>query len=115
MMKMLLTAVLLATAAPAAAQTAPADPHAGHESAQHQATTGGHAASASRGAAVPPMDHSKMDHSQHKNCCHKEADGKGMPCCEKMKAGGGKMDCCEKAAGAKAVADPHAGHDMSKQ
>ena len=114
-MRMLLTAIVLAIAAPAGAQTASADPHAGHTPAQHQAATAGHGGHGAQGAPSAPMDHSKMDHSKHEGCCPKGLDGKGMPCCEKMKAAGGKMGCCEKAAGAKGAADPHASHDMSKQ
>jgi hypothetical protein len=108
-MKMLLTAIVLAIATPAAAQTV-ADPHAGHTPAQHQAATAGHAA---HGAQAMPG--ASMDHSKHEDCCPKGQDGKAMPCCEKMKAAGGKMECCQKVASAKGAADPHAGHDMSKQ
>jgi hypothetical protein len=86
-MKILLTAIALTIAAPAFAQAAPADAHAGHDGAKHE------------------------DH--HGDCCEKGADGK-MACCEEMKATAKKMACCDKEAGKDKAADAHAGHDMSK-
>lgn len=68
MKTIIFSALALALAVPAAAQTAPAaDPHAGHV--QHQG-----------------MDHSK--HMQGKHDCKE--------CCEKMKQQGGKMECMDK-------------------
>ena len=65
-MKMIIGALALALAVPAAAQTAPAaDPHAGHQmSAQMQG----------------------MDHSQHQQGKHDCKD-----CCDKMTPSGGKL------------------------
>lgn len=116
-MKILLTAIAFAIATPAAAQPS-ADAHAGHTAMQSQAGTSGQAShQGSPGANVDhsKMDHSKMDHSKHGNCCAKQSDGKGMPCCDKMKAGGREMDCCGKTGAAKGASDPHSGHDVSKQ
>lgn len=67
-MKLIMTAIALAIAAPAAAQTAP-DQHAGHG-----------------------MDHGAKPH-EGKGCCDKDAEGKRKPCCDEAK----KMDCCDKA------------------
>lgn len=119
-MKLLITAIVFAIATPAAAQAVQPNPHAGHTPAQHQAATSSQAGHGTHGTHNAPMDHSKMDHSQmdhskQAGCCPKGAEGKGMPCCEKMKAGGSKMACCEKAAAANGVANPHAGHDMGQR
>ena len=84
-MKIILSALALAIAAPAIGQTAPAaDPHAGHH-AQPQA----------------------MDHSQHQKGEHE-----CKKCCEEMKGKDGKMECKDKAADAKPAesAHDHAGH-----
>lgn len=97
-MKILLAAIALTIAVPAAAQTTQpaADPHAGH---------------------TMPAGHGQHDgeagHEGHMKCCAGMKDGKKMECCDKAKADGTKMDCCEKHAKTGA-ADPHAGHDMSK-
>lgn len=63
-------ALALLIASPAAAQTAPADPHAGH--AQHQ----------------PAQDRSRHhqqqqgeDHAKHMDCCK---EGQHCPCCKGM-------------------------------
>jgi Spy/CpxP family protein refolding chaperone len=94
-MKILLTAIALTIAAPAAAQTAQpaANPHAGH---------------------AMPADHGqhKGNHSQHDGEAGHEAHKKH---CEQMKADGKKMDCCEKHAEKSGATDPHAGHDMSRK
>ena len=93
-MKIFLAAFAMTIAIPAAAQTAPAaDPHAGHQM---------------------PADHGKHEGKaghEGMKCCEK-AEGK-MDCCDKAKAASGKMECCDKQA--KAGADAHAGHDMSKK
>lgn len=60
-------------------------------------------------AAPAPMDHS--GHNMPGD--HKGDEGKD--CCAGMKADGKKMDCCDKAAAKTGIADPHAGHDMSKR
>ncbi|MCL6740552.1 hypothetical protein LZ518_05325 [Sphingomonas sp. RB56-2] len=84
-MKMIIGALALALAVPAAAQTAPAaDPHAGHQmSAQMQG----------------------MDHSQHQQGKHDCKD-----CCDKMKQSGGKMECMDKKGEAKPAAPASGGH-----
>ena len=104
-MKLLLPAIALAFATPAMAQTATADPHAGHNMAAQQAAPAadpctpehdalGHCTP--KKAAVPAADpHEGHDMKGSMPCCDKGADGK-MACCEKMKAEGKKMDCCEK-------------------
>lgn len=84
-MKILLAAIAMTIAVPAAAQTAQpaADPHAGHTM------------PATQGQAVDPAAH-----KEHMNCC------------EKMKAEGKAMDCCAEKTDAAGAADAHAGHDM---
>lgn len=114
-MKLFITAIVFAIATPAAAQAVQSNPHPGDTPAQHQAATSSQAAHGTHGTQNAPMDHSKMDHSKHADCCPQGVEGKGMPCCEKMKAGGSKMACCEKAAAANGVVDPHSGHDMGKR
>ena len=100
-MKILIAAVALTIAVPAAAQTGQAaNPHAAH-----QGDHGKHG-----------TDHGKhggSGHEGHKNCCeHKTADGKRMDCCDKAKAAGGKMECCEKNAQQKGGSGAgHQGHD----
>jgi hypothetical protein len=99
-MKFLLSAIALAIAVPAAAQTtAPAanPPGMPADHSQHQERQRG-----------------STGHDGHADCCgHESADGKKMDCCDKAKAGAGKMECCDKMA-KKGGADAHAGHDMSK-
>jgi hypothetical protein len=113
-MKLFLTAIALAVASPAVAQTAPADPHSGHAQAAQttpaadRACTPEHAAmghcTRKKAAAAPAAD----PHAGYANmpCCDNAADGK-KACCEKMKAEGKKMECCAET-GAKSKA--HAGH-----
>ena len=82
-MKMIIGAIALVLAVPAAAQSTPAsDPHAGH--AQHQT----------------------MDHSQHAQPKHDCKD-----CCDKMKQSGGKMECMDKKGEAKPAAPASGGHE----
>lgn len=120
-MKLFLTAIALAFASPGMAQTATADPNAGHNmTAAAQETT---PASADRSC---PPEHAAMGHCTPKPttapaadphaghdmkgampCCDESADGK-KACCENMKAEGKKMDCCEKMSGKTAHA--HGGH-----
>lgn len=94
-MKILIGALALVIAAPAAAQTAPADPHAGH--AQHQ--------QGQQKQGQPHQGHSghgqPADHSRHMDCCK---DGK---CCDTANAGGKTMACCAKKGGDAAA---HKGH-----
>ena len=81
-MKLIIGAIALALAVPAAAQTAPAaDPHAGHQ--------------------MKGMDHS--EHQQGKHDCKE--------CCDKMKQSGGKMECMDKKGEAKPAAPASGGHD----
>ena len=80
-MKIIIGAIALAFAVPAAAQTAPAaDPHAGHK--------------------MPGMDHSR--HQQGKHDC--------KDCCDKMKQSGGKMDCMGTKGEAKPAASASGGN-----
>ena len=84
-MKIIIGAIALALAVPAAAQTAPAaDPHAGHQM---------------------PAPMQGMDHSQHQQGKHDCKD-----CCDKMKQSGGKMDCMDKKGEAKPAAPASGGH-----
>ena len=95
-MKTLIAAIAMTIASPALAQADPHAAHAAHGAADH----------ATHGQGSEPDKHD--GHDEKDGCCHKMADGKMMPCCEKMKADGKKIECCDK------QADAHAGHDMSK-
>lgn len=81
-MKMIIGALALALAVPAAAQTAPAGAHDDH--AQHQG-----------------MDHSKHEAGKH-DC---------KDCCEKMKGKDGKMECMDKKGDAKPAATSSGNHE----
>ncbi len=105
-MKLILSAIAFAIATPAVAQSAPADPHAGHTAVASQA--------AQTGQAAPGAAEGGMGHSQHEGCCDKHADGKAMPCCEKPMGNSKKMACCDKGAVGQSSA-PHAGHNMGQQ
>jgi len=89
-MKYLVSAIALVIASPALAQTAPANPHAAHQTAPAKAA-----------AAPCTPEHAKMGHCKMEKagmdggCCDKDANGK-MACCEKAKAAGKKMPCCDK-------------------
>lgn len=93
-MKMILSAMALAIAAPAMAQsTAPSNPHAGHPAPSAAATD---SAANPHAGHMMTMDPKKMQ--EH---------------CAQMKAAGHKMGGCDKmGAGSAPAADPHAGHDM---
>ena len=91
-MKMLIGAVALLLAAPAAAQTTPAaGPHAGHAQHQHQQKGQDHSQHEASGGDQKQMD-----------CC------KEGTCCEGMKAGE-KMACCAK------HGEGHGDSQLSKQ
>ena len=84
-MKMIIGALALALAVPAAAQTAPAEAHDAH-------------------AQPQGMEHSQ--HPQGKHDCKE--------CCDKMKQSGGKMECIDKKGEASPAApgsDGHEGHE----
>ena len=73
-MKILIAAIALTVAFPAAAQQAAQADHAQHKG----------------------MDHGK----EHKDCCdHKNPDGTPMKCCADAMKSGKKMECCDKAKG----------------
>jgi hypothetical protein len=90
-MKLILSAIALAFAAPAAAQTAPAVDHSQHSPAQHAQHAAGH--------------DQGQGHEGHgkdaKHDCPMTKDGKKMACCDKH--GDGK-------AAAPAAKGGHAGH-----
>ena len=107
-MKLILSAIALTFAVPAAAQTAPMD-HSQHSPAQHAQHGAGHG------------EH-KSGHEGHgkdaKHECPMKADGKKMACCDHatgkctMAKDGKAMECCkhdEHKGDAKAHAD-HGGH-----
>lgn len=98
-MRMILTVVALTVAVPADAQTSPSA-HAGHSTAPAK-TTGGKASQVGNAGSA---------HAGHGEGCQKMADGKMM-----MMRDGKMMDCPGNKAAGKSVADPHAGHDMSKR
>lgn len=82
-MKMLIGAIALIIAVPAAAQAAPvASPDAPH------------------------AEHRGKDHGQHHQAMHD-----CMECCRKMKEGHGKMDCMDKRGDAKTPAPAPSGHE----
>lgn len=101
-MKLLITAIALAFAAPALAQNAPADTHAGHGqhaaqptipaqdicTAEHAAM--GHCKPNQGGPAAPGGQQDSQHHDS--DCCKKDANGK-MACCEKARAA--NKDCCD--------------------
>ena len=97
-MKLIISAMALAFAVPAAAQTAPVD-HSQHSPAQHARHGAGH------------EDHGK----DAKHECPMSQDGKKMACCEHgkdacpMAKDGKAMECC-KHDEHKADAKAHAGH-----
>jgi hypothetical protein len=109
-MKLILSAITLTFAVPAAAQTAPAVDHSQHSPAQH-------AQHAQHGAG---HDGHKGGHEGHgkdaKHECPMSKDGKKMACCEHKKGectmakDGKKMTCCDHDAHGKADAKAHADH-----
>jgi len=94
-MKMIVTAIALAIAAPAVAQTAPADPHANHA---------GHAAHGSAATATGPEQGPAQEtardsadpHAGHvmADCCSKDGAGQ-MACCKDKQAQASGSECCE--------------------
>lgn len=109
-MKLILTAIALTFALPAAAQTGATMDHSQHSPAQHAQHGAQHGAG---------HDGHKGGHEGHgkdmKHECPMGKDGKKMACCEHGKAectmskDGKKMTCCEHDAHGKASAG-HAGH-----
>lgn len=76
----------LASASPLAAQAVPAV-HTSHDQSVHALHPGRHGPGHGDSQA---RDQREADG----NCCPKASDGKGMACCEKMKAEA-KKPCCE--------------------
>ena len=119
-MKILLTAIAMMIVTPALAQTAPAAAHADHSAHAARAAPSGQAAHAGHSSTPAADPHAGHDMSGGMDCCKKDAngtmaycakmkaEGKAMPCCDKMKAG-------EKKASAAVDADPHDGHKMPAQ
>ena len=92
-MKIIIGAIALLIAAPAAAQTQAPDPHAGHSKEQHGQHQQGH------------EHHGQKGHDKTMQCCK---DGKHGECCDKAKQQGQTMKCCEHKAGAKSA--DHSAH-----
>ena len=89
-MKIIIGAIALSIAMPAAAQTAPA--HSAHQDHSQHQSRGAAAATPQdphSGHQMPADTSKKGEHDQHKG--HAMKDG----CCAD-KDGNGKMDCCEK-------------------
>jgi hypothetical protein len=88
-MKILMTAIAFVIAAPAAAQTAPAQQHQGHD--QHQQH---------RQAPAQPGQPPNAQHSQHQgsgadgDCCADRNGNGRMDCCENMAQAGDRRSCC---------------------
>ena len=96
-MKILIGAIALLIAAPAAAQAGQAaDPHAGHTPQQHEQHK--------RQSGDQHGQH-QQGHAEHKKDCCK--DGKHGECCDKAKQGQ-KMACCAEHGEAKG--GEHKGH-----
>ena len=106
-MKILASVIALAMASPLAAQTAPTV-HTSHDQSVHALHPGqhgpGHADQKKAGNAH--AQHHDAKHEMGGSCC-KEAPGKMMECCEKMKAEGKKPCCEEKQAKAEAQEHKH--------
>ena len=100
-MKILATAMALAIAFPAAAQTAPAQPqHQGHDQMQ------GHADHGQSQGMRHGDQHAGM---QHRDGCCEDRNGDGvMDCCEHMAQATEQRDCCADEAGLPAA--QHQGH-----
>ena len=93
-MKIVITAMALVFALPAAAQTAPAPQHQDHQ--QHQAQ-----------AQAQPGQHQTNEHAQHQaaqpgqheghdmqsGCCADRNNNGRMDCCENMAQGDGRDSC----------------------
>ena len=100
-MKIFVTAIALVIAAPAAAQTAPAQqPHQGHG--QHQQQGQGH-------GQHQPGQHQpgqQGGHQEHRGCCADRNNDGRMDCCERMANGEGRS-CCEERPAQPAGHDSH--------
>ena len=83
-MKLILSAIALTFAVPAAAQTAPAMDHSQHQQMDHAKHAAGHQGHGRGGEHECPMkDGKKMACCEHpKGECPKAKDGKKMSCCE---------------------------------
>jgi hypothetical protein len=92
-MKIIIAAIALAIAAPAAAQTAPMQGHQGHDQQQQQQ---GH------------DQHGQMPgHGEEGGCCaDRDGDGR-MDCCQHMAQAGDRRDGCQEH-GAQPSAQPQA-------
>jgi len=81
-MKIIVTAIALAFALPAAAQPAPAQ-HQGHD--QHQ--PGQHQPGQHQPGQHQPGQHQPGQHEQHRDGCCADRDGNGrMDCCDRAEA-----------------------------
>lgn len=86
-MKILMTAIALVISAPAAAQTAPAQQHQGHD--QHQQ----HGQGQQQGQAQPGQ-HQQGQHQEQGGCCADRNGNGRMDCCEGMAQSGDRRGCC---------------------
>jgi hypothetical protein len=110
-MKYLLAAMGIVIAAPAAAQTAPADPHQGHAAPQAQGQPAAH----SQHQPGQHGQHQAGQQGQHQGqdmasgCCA-DRNGNGvMDCCENMAQGRGE-DCCAEHGGQRPAQAQPSGH-----
>ena len=97
-MKYFMTAIALVIAAPAAAQTTPAQQHQGHD--QHQQHGQG-------------LQQGQAQHSQHQEqggCCADRNGNGRMDCCEGMAQSGDRRGCCPEPAATPAPAAQPQGH-----
>lgn len=108
-MKILMTAIAFVIAAPAAAQTAPAQQHQGHG--QHQQHQGHGQHQQHQPAPAPPGQQPQAPHSQHQgpaapqgDCCADRNGNGRMDCCERMAQAGDRRGCCAEQAPAPAPA-----------
>lgn len=86
-MKILVTAIALVIAAPAAAQTAPAAQHQGH--AQHQPQPGH-----DQHQPQPGQPGQMPAHEERGDCCADRNNNGRMDCCEGMAQAGDRRSCC---------------------
>lgn len=97
---LLIGALAFAFASPVAAQTAPANPHQGHDMSQMQ----GHSGHAQHGQTQGSGQHGQhQGHNMQGDCCADRNGNGRMDCCENMPA---DRNCCEQHQGHQAQAQP---------
>ncbi|HYN45098.1 MAG TPA: hypothetical protein VES64_00235 [Allosphingosinicella sp.] len=103
-MKYFMTAVALVIAAPAAAQTAPAQQHQGHD--QHQQHGQGQHQGQAQHGQHQHGQHQQGQHQEQGDCCADRNGNGRMDCCEGMAQSGDRRGCCPEPAPTPAPAAP---------